>query len=163
MRKHTHFSWILGMAVGLVLIPFSVFGVLSITSTAAGTAFTAALSGGAGTNLATPVSGPASDCLINIAGCSSNADNWRVDVKRNAGTMPAGISISVKRTGDGTGGGSISGGGAFQSVGTTDASFFSGAGNRTDVPVQVQLDGLSVTIPTSAGYTAALTFTVVDT
>ena len=120
------------------------------------------LTGGAGTDLTSTYESGASQVTVTISNTGGAGDNWRVDVKRTDGTWHGDFTLSVQRTAGGTGGGSLTGGDEYQAVGTTDSAFFSGAGDWTDVPVQLKLTGVSVQVPPS-GYSTTVTYTVVDT
>jgi hypothetical protein len=73
-----------------------------------------------------------------------------------------GVALYVKRTGDGTGGGSILGGDSYQEVTTSDVSFFSGAGDRTAVNIQLKVTGASLSMLPNI-YSTSIIYTVVDT
>jgi hypothetical protein len=120
------------------------------------------LTGGAGTDLIDTYESASNQVTVTISGTTGDSDNWRVDVKRTDSTWHNDFTLSVKRTGDGAGGGSISGGTAYQAVGTSDSAFFSGAGDRSDVPVQLELSGVSVQVAPNT-YSTSVTYTVVDT
>lgn len=117
---------------------------------------------GAGSDLTSSYQSISDQLLLAISNTSGNDDNWRVDVRRSDTNWHASFVISVKRTGDGIGGGSIAGGSAYQSAGVSDAAFFSGAGDRDGIPIQLQISGVSVQIPPDT-YSTAIIFTVVDT
>jgi len=120
------------------------------------------LVGGAGTDLQGAYESSSDEVAISIINTSGNDDNWRVDVKRTDSTWHGDFKLWVKRTGDGSGGGTIAGGGAYQEVGTAYSGFFSGTGDRNDIRVQLKLSGVSVQVPPHA-YSASITYTVVDT
>ncbi len=121
------------------------------------------LSAGAGSDLVNSQTSSSTQGSIDISGTTGSSDNWRVDVKRVDTTWDSDFTIYVRRTGDGTGDGSITGGTTFQEVTTTDASFFSGSGDRTGINVEFMIEGFSVsTIPVDV-YDTAITYTIVDT
>ncbi len=120
------------------------------------------LIGGAGTDLQSTYESAADQTSITVSNCTSPDDAWRVDVRRTDGTWDTGVTLSVRRTGDGTGTGSISGGSTYQAVGTIDVTFFTGSGDRTALPISYQLSGVSVQVPPNL-YSTTVTFTVVDT
>jgi len=96
--------------------------------------------------------------IINVPGLDGQ---WRVDVRRSDTAWHADLVLWSRRTGDGAGTGSIAGGTVYQSVGATDAEFFSGGRDRTGIDVQFQLTGVSVSVP-PATYTTTVVYTVVD-
>lgn len=70
--------------------------------------------------------------------------------------------LFVKRTSDGTGGGTISGGTTYQQITDTDQSFFTGTGGKKAVTIEFKLDNVSVQIPFGT-YTTSVIYTIVDT
>ena len=92
---------------------------------------------------------------------SGTTGTWRIDVKRVDSTWPGDLILYVKRTSDGTGSGSISGGQSYQEVTDTDLSFFSGNGDRSNVNVQLKLTGVSIQVPLDT-YTTTVYYTVSD-
>jgi len=119
------------------------------------------LQGGAGSNLVATYTSNASEVSLSVTGTIDVADNWRIDVRRADDIWHDNLSLFVRRTGDGIGPGTISGGGSYQEITLTDAPLFSGAGDRTGVTLQLQLDGMSVSVP-AAIYSTTITYTVVD-
>ncbi len=118
---------------------------------------------GAGTDLVSTQTSSSNQGSIDVSGTTGDSDNWRIDVKRVDTTWDSDFTIYVRRTGDGTGSGSISGGTTFQEVTTTDATFFSGSGDRSGINVEFKIEGFSVgTIPVDT-YDTAITYTIVDT
>lgn len=119
------------------------------------------LEAGAGSDLKSTYES-AADPSLTISGTAGNDDAWRVDVRRADTDWHSNLTLSVKRTGGGTGGGSITGGTAYQAIGTSDAEFFSGAGDRSAIPLQFKLEGMSLQVPPDT-YSTTITYTVVDT
>lgn len=115
------------------------------------------LQAGAGSDLKSTYESAADAGLLTISDTAGGA--WRVDVRRSDTTWHTNFTLSVKRTGDGTGGGSISSGAAYQAIGLSDAAFFSGAGDRSGIPLQFKLEGMSLQVP-PATYSTTITYTV---
>jgi hypothetical protein len=114
------------------------------------------------------ISGAGSDLTSTYESASNATDLditsirfWRVDVDRSDTTWHGDFTLSVRRTSDGSGSGTISGGLAYMEITTTTTQFFSGTFNRTDVTTQYQLTGMSVDVPPDT-YTTTVTYTVVD-
>lgn len=145
--------------------PSSAFAVLSIATTGSwsNTVDATDLVAGAGTDLVSTQTSSSTQGSIDVTGTTGNSDNWRVDVKRVDTTWDSDFIIYVRRTSDGTGTGTISGGTTFQEVSTTDATFFSGSGDRTGVNVEFKIEGFSVTTIPVDTYSTAITYTIVDT
>ncbi|WP_394994750.1 hypothetical protein [Emticicia sp.] len=105
--------------------------------------------------------------VVQIAGLN----HYTVYIRRtDSGTNwnTAGLQIWVRRTSDGSGAGAKSttiGGTTYQQITTSDLYFFEGnndSGNlRTNIGIQYQITGVSVTVPV-ATYSTTLTYTLID-
>lgn len=118
------------------------------------------LTAGAGSDLKSDYESAADAVSISISATTDASDAWRVDVKKVDTNWHGNFTLYVRRTSDGAGG-SVTGGAAYQQVGNTGASFFSGSGNVSGVKVQLKLSGVSLQIPPDT-YTATVYYTVVD-
>lgn len=118
------------------------------------------LAGGPGTDLNDTYESDSDQALITISDTSGHT--WRVDVRRVDTDWPGGLVLSVRRTGDGTGGGTIMDGTSYQAVGTLDGEFFSGSGDRSGIPIQSKVSGVSVELGRDT-YSTTVIYTVVDT
>lgn len=119
------------------------------------------LQAGAGTDLISSYESTTDAGSIDISGTTGLADNWRVDVRKVDTTWHLNLHLFVKRTADGTGPGSITGGTAYQEVTSSDLSFFSGAGDRSAVKTQLKITGVSIEVPPNS-YSVTVYYTVVD-
>lgn len=119
------------------------------------------LVGGAGSGLIESFESGLDASMINITGTSGSADAWRVRVRKSDALRLHGVTLYVKRTGDGSGSGIISGGTSYTAVETSDADFFDGCGDRTGIAVQYKVSGISINVPPGT-YSTVITFTVVD-
>lgn len=117
---------------------------------------------GAGSDLVSTHSSASDVVELDISGSASSSDAWRVEVRRDDATWPAGLTLRVRRTGAGTGPGTISGGTSWVTIGSTDATFFSGEGDRSAIDLQLQLDGASVS-QGDGTWQSSVVYTVVDT
>jgi len=117
------------------------------------------LQAGAGSDLVSTYESAETAALLTIS--NTGGALWRVDVRRTDTTWHGNFTLLLRRTGDGTGGGPISGGTAYQAIGETNAEFFSGTGDRTNIPVQFKLAGMSVQVPPNT-YATTITYTVVQ-
>lgn len=120
------------------------------------------LIGGAGTDLTDTYSSTSEEVLITISNTAGVGDNWRVDIKKTITSWPPGVSLYARRTGDGTGSGSIVNGMSYTLIEATDTSFFSGSGDRSSIPIQLRITGATVGFGPST-YSLTVTYTVVDT
>ncbi len=89
------------------------------------------------------------------------AGNWGVDVNKSDSNWHSNLHLNVKRTSDGTGAGTISGGSAYQEITGTNQSLFSGSLDRNTINIQLQLTGVSITVPPD-NYSTTVTYTVAD-
>jgi hypothetical protein len=120
------------------------------------------LTGGVGTNLTNTFTSAQNTNLITITGATSKRDNWQINIKRINTTWVGSLLVFAQRTSNGTGTGTISGGQAYIQVTTTDTTFFTGAGNRNGIQIQLQLTGASLTVPPNQ-YSTTIQYTVIDT
>ncbi|TET45598.1 hypothetical protein E3J62_07380 [candidate division TA06 bacterium] len=120
------------------------------------------LQSGAGSDLTSTYESATDQVTIDISGTLGDLDNWRVDVARIDFAWHSDLHQYIKRTSDGTGGGSISGGTSYQEVINTWQTFFSGSGDRSNIAVQLKLTGVSIQIPVN-NYSAMIFFMVIDT
>jgi hypothetical protein len=135
---------------------------LSATGGWNGTVNEADLISGAGSNLVDTYESTTEATNITISNCTDDSDNWRVDVRRvDEGGWHGDFALYVKRTSEGTGNGSISGELSYIAITSTDIPFFSGAGDRSNVNIQYQLSGMSVSVSPDH-YNTTVIFTVVD-
>ena len=116
---------------------------------------------GAGSDLIDAYESISDATSIDISNTANKNDNWRVDVRRSDGTWHGDFTIYARRTSDGNGQGSVSGGLSYTVITTTDTQFFSGAGNLANIDVQYQLTGMSVSVSPTI-YSTSVVFTVVD-
>jgi hypothetical protein len=86
---------------------------------------------------------------------------WDVSIYKVDSLWPATFRLYVRRTGNGTGPGSISGGLNYLEITDAEQIFFSGSRQRRDIPLQFRLEGLSVQIPPQV-YTTTIIYTVTE-
>jgi len=110
----------------------------------------------------------ANETVISIAILPENVqnttyENWSIDIKKSDIDWHNDILLSIKRTGSGTTnyGTTLIGGTVYQQIQNTDNSFFNGTGWITDIPLQYQITGISVTIPAKL-YSTEVVFTLMD-
>ena len=117
---------------------------------------------GAGSDLIDTYESTANATVIDVTNTIDKHDEWRIDVRRvDGGGWHGDFTIYAKRTSDGNGQGSISGGLSYIEITTTDLQFFSGAGALWSIDVQYELTGMSIGVaPTN--YSTTIIFTVVD-
>jgi len=117
------------------------------------------LVGGAGTDLQNSHLSGSAQITIDISNATSSTDNWQVSISRTG--WVSGVSLSVRRTTVGTGPGSISGGTSYLAVTSNPQPFFSGAGDRTNINLQLKIETLSLqNLPNI--HSSTVTYTVID-
>jgi len=130
---------------------------ITITGSWAETIDASDLQAGAGSDLIDTYESASNTVAIDII----TPTNWRVDVKKSDTNWHANFQLYVRRTSDGSGSGSISGGTSYQEITDTDQSFFNGTLDRSNITGQLELTGVSVQIPVDT-YTTTVYYTVVD-
>jgi hypothetical protein len=117
---------------------------------------------GPGSELIQVYESAAGGTVLDVSSCIDDSDNWRIDVRRiDDGSWPGDLVLYLRRTSDGSGGGSISGGLSYVEVSTTDTELFSGTGNRTGINLQYRLTGMSTSVSPD-DYSQTMVFTLVD-
>ena len=116
---------------------------------------------GAGSKLRSDYESVSDAVSINISGATSDGDRWQVDVSKSDTHWSSSFILYIKRTSDGVGSGSVSGGTSYQGITEGNQSFFSGSGNRNGITAQLKLSGMSLQIPPDT-YTTTIYYTVVD-
>lgn len=117
---------------------------------------------GAGSDLADTQTSTSNQVTLDISGTTGDTDNWSVNIRRTDTTWDSDFTVYVRRTGGGTGGGTISGGTTFQAVTTTDAQLFTGAGDRSGIQLEFKVTGFSVSAIPVDSYATSLTYSIVD-
>jgi hypothetical protein len=115
------------------------------------------LTAGAGSVLRSPIESSTSVAVINIS--NTGGSSWAVKVKKTDLLWPTGTSLAVKRTADGSGFGSIFGGTTYLGLTGNEQIIFSGAGDRSDIRIQLKLSGLSVDNPPD-NYSTSITYRI---
>ena len=118
---------------------------------------------GAGSDISNPFVSLANQVSIEVTDARPFRDDWRIDIHKSDAIWPAGFRLFVMRTGDGTGHNkaTISGGLSYLEISDTDQLFFLGAGNRSGIPIQLKLEGVSVQIPPGL-YSTTVIYTVTE-
>lgn len=97
---------------------------------------------GAGTDFRSPILSDPGLGTIEIA--NTGGQTWSVRVRRDGSALPAGVALAVRRTTNGSGGGSINGGTDYLVVGDQEQTFFTGAGDLGGIGLQLRLAGVSI-------------------
>jgi hypothetical protein len=118
------------------------------------------LTPGPGGDMADKESAPSATFLtVSVKGPGWKVEVWRVDARRSDTVWDGNLILYVRRTSDGTGSGTVSGGSSYIPVGLTNTPFFSGSESKSNMGVQYRL-GSSVSVPPgSYGTTVIYTIT----
>jgi hypothetical protein len=155
---------ILALLIALALLSMRPAGAMDIVALGSWSEIidSSDLIGGAGGTLTSTYESALNQIELSILNTADMNDSWRVDIRRLDITWPASLTLYAQRTSDGTGLGSISGGASYQVIGTTDAAFFSGTGDRDTITLQLKLTDMSIQI-TPDTYSTTVVYTLVDT
>ena len=117
---------------------------------------------GAGSDLFDTYESATDATTMTIYNCTGDTDNWQIKVRRiDEGGWHGDFTLFVKRTSDGEGTGSVSGGLSYIEITTTDTQLFSGSGDRSNILIQYKLTGMSINVLPDT-YSKTITFTVAD-
>lgn len=86
---------------------------------------------------------------------------WRVDIKKVDTNWHGNFHLFVRRTSNGSGSGSISGGTTYQEITDADQAFFNGSSTRNFIDIQLRLEGVSVQVPQDS-YSTTVYYTVTE-
>jgi len=136
------------------------WGTLSITVTGNWTVniTQANLAGGAGSDLTDTYTSATDQVSITLTTQKKN-DPWTVSVNMTTASWHPTLTLWARRTANGTGAGTISGGTTYIQLTSTDQTFFTGTMDRTNVRVEYQLRNVSLTVPQGT-YTTTVTYTI---
>ena len=118
----------------------------------------ARLQAGAGSDLIDTYESAVDVAYIDI---SATTGSWSIDIRKVDTNWHANFHLYVRRTSDGNGSGSISGGSSYQEITDTDQSFFGGNRARSYVDLQLRLTGVSIQVPPDI-YTTTVYYTVIE-
>ncbi len=97
---------------------------------------------GAGTDIRSPIESGSSEFRVDVS--NTGGASWTLNLRRSDLSWPSGVTLAARRTTDGSGAGSISGGASYQTISALDQALFSGSGDRSGIGIQLKLEGLSV-------------------
>jgi len=115
------------------------------------------LTAGAGSDLVSEQTSSAGTVTLALTATGGGA--WRIKVRHAPSPWNGNLTLWVRRTSDGTGAGSLSGGSGYVQLTALDTDFFSGAGDRSNISLQYKLSGLSKTVSPDT-YQSAVVFTI---
>ncbi|MCF7984025.1 MAG: hypothetical protein K9L70_06445 [Thiohalocapsa sp.] len=112
---------------------------------------------GTGTDIRSPIVSGAAQAVLDIA--DTGGRSWTVYLRRAEIAWHADVTLSVRRSGDGSGSGSIVGGTDYRPVTASDQVFFTGSGDRAGIGIELRLEGVSVAQDPNL-YETAVTYSV---
>ena len=116
------------------------------------------LSAGPGSDLLSAYESGTSQVTIAV----TQTGGWSVSVHKVDNNWHANLNLYLRRTSNGSGSGSIADGGDYQQLTSTSTAFFSGSALRTNIHVQIKIDGVSVLVP-QGDYATTVHYTFSDT
>ncbi len=114
----------------------------------------------AGENIKSVVTSEYDELEIYVNG-NVNKSTWKIQVKKDDVCWNNALEVWVRRTGNGNGSGECWDGTSWQKVAYSNMDFFGGKRVMNKIPVQVEIRGMSVTIPAQK-YTTNLIFTLYE-
>jgi hypothetical protein len=120
------------------------------------------LTGGAGSDFITPLESVTDKVSVDITKTQGDTAPWRLDISKTDTIWPSSVEIYARRTADGTGSGTISGGTTYQQITDIDQTLCTGTGDRTNITIQLKLENVSVVMGLD-DYTTSIVYTVVET
>ncbi|MFO7889388.1 MAG: hypothetical protein R6V04_03515 [bacterium] len=117
------------------------------------------ISGGPGSPLNDTYESLIDQILIEIGG--RRVFDWIVYVRRSDVIWNSDFCLNIKRTGEGQGGGTVTGGTAYQEITTVDTEYLQGSKKLKNIPNQLQLKLLSGVVD-SRTYQTTVIYTVID-
>jgi hypothetical protein len=122
------------------------------------------LDGLPGTDFTTTQTSAANQALIDVSRLATLTKSWVVYAGKTDITWPAGLTLWIRRTRNGTAlGGSIDAGSlnVWPQIVAANTELFRGQRVRYDVPAQLEVHGLTV-LMNAGTYTTTVTFTVTE-
>lgn len=104
------------------------------------------LTGGAGTGFPSVFESAPDEVSVGISKTVDPPATWQVDIRRTDSNWDTGVRLYARRTADGTGTGSITGGTVYQEISDVDQYFFSGSGDRSKIEIQYRVEGVSLAL-----------------
>ena len=90
---------------------------------------------------------------------ANGSESWIVLVSKYDSVWDPRLHLFLRRTGNGSGNGNISGGTSFQEIGALNQTLCSGKKQLSGIPVQFQLTGITLNIP-PASRSTTITYTI---
>ena len=113
------------------------------------------LTAGAGSDLPTQFESGSAATVQSI----TSKNSWSVSVSKSDALWNSNLTLWVRRTSDGTGGGTISGGQSYVQVTSISTVLYSGSKDRSGIQLQYRISGISKGVPPSL-YNTGVVFTL---
>lgn len=149
MLESIHVMRILGLmlatgALSLGAIPGASAASVSLVGDWMPTIGTSELVGGAGTDFRSSIESSAYQATLSVS--NTDGASWRLVVNRSGFSLPAGVTLAVRRNGSGSCGNLI-GGLEYVPVSDQGQELFSGMGDCSGIGIQLRLEGVSIRQP----------------
>ncbi len=146
MLERIHVMRVLGLimtagALSLVVILGANAASVNLVGDWVQTIGTPELVGGAGTDFRSTIESSAYQATISVS--NTDGESWRLVVNRSGFSLPAGVTLAVRRNGSGSCGNLI-GGLDYVPVSDQGQELFSGTGDCSGIGIQLRLEGVSI-------------------
>ncbi len=116
---------------------------------------------GAGSPLQETHDSPSDQVSLDVSETGGATEAWVIRVYRDDVVWRPELRVYVRRTGDGAGLGSVSGGLGWVEVGAAEQTLFEGTGDRLGVGLQFRVVGVDLDVPIDS-FATSLVYTVVS-
>lgn len=114
----------------------------------------------AGEDISSVIQSEDDQITLSVSG-NVNKSTWKIAISKSDIVWDNTLEIWLRRTGTGNGSGEVWGGTTFQKVGDVNMTFFEGKRSVNKIPVQLELRGMTVTIPAMA-YSTNIVYTLYE-
>jgi len=164
----TKSKWLTGWGIAclwlLASYPLCGSGQINLTGSWTLSTSSADLSDGAGSDFITPQDSADNQVLINVVAPFGGYGSWNVRVYKIDSNWDPALTLTVIRTGNGTGSGTITGGtdpGVVVPTGAASAAaFFNGSRSRSAIPVLLRIEGLTADLGPPSSYTTTVYYSL---
>lgn len=114
----------------------------------------------AGEDIQSTITSDADQIELSVNG-NVNKSTWKIAVSKSDIVWNNALEIWVRRTGTGNGSGEAWGGNTYQKVSNVNMTFFEGKRALNKIPIQLEIRGMTVTIPAVA-YSTNIVYTLYE-
>lgn len=114
----------------------------------------------AGEDIVSTVTSESDQIELSVSG-NVNKSTWKVSVSKSDIVWNNELEIWLRRTGTGNGSGEVWGGTTYQKVSNVNMTFFEGKRVVGKIPIQLEIRGMTVTIP-AVSYSTNIVYTLYE-